>query len=425
MTFRDSGLQWIGRIPTSWRVVPTRSVLRIAKEEVGEAWVSTPLLSLTKQGVVLRDIDSGEGKMPESFDSYQVLEPDDLVFCLFDMDETPRTVGRAVQRGMITGAYTRFVVDHLVADPRFLEWYFISIDDGKRFRPLYTGLRKVIQKPRFLAAGLTLPPLIEQRAIADYLDRETARIDTLIEEQQRLIEMLRARRNSVIDRSVFGLGVTGSTPKATIGRHLAVEPLLGSIPDGWQVKRLKVVLARVEERNVDLTQPMMSLKVTGELVPRGASQQLPDEASLPRYHVARVGDLVVNPMWLTGGAVGVAEVDGAVSPDYRVFRPTGSHHPRYLHHLMRSSPYRDQYVLYTRANTTFDRRVQQPDLDNLPLPVPPIVEQEKIAAEIDRQTVRIDALISETERFIELARERRAALITAAVTGQIDVRKMA
>lgn len=207
---QDSGLQWIGLIPAHWRVVPTRSVLRIVKEEVGQAWSSTPLLSLTKRGVVLRDIDSGEGKVPGSFESYQFVESNDLIFCLFDMDETPRTVGLVAQRGMITGAYTRFVVDSAVADPQFLEWYFISIDDGKRFRPLYTGLRKVIQKPRFLAAGLALPPLAEQLAIANYLDRETARIDTLIEEQQRLVEILLERRTAVAVHAIRQPLITGS-----------------------------------------------------------------------------------------------------------------------------------------------------------------------------------------------------------------------
>jgi len=97
------------------------------------------------------------------------------------------------------------------------------------------------------------------------------------------------------------------------------------------------------------------------------------------------------------------------------------HHPRYLHYLMRSRPLVAQYSLYTRAQSTFDRRIQQPDLDNLPLPVPPLDEQRRIAGYIDEQTAQIDALIAEAEAFIELAKERRAALITAAVTGQLDI----
>jgi type I restriction enzyme S subunit len=187
---------------------------------------------------------------------------------------------------------------------------------------------------------------------------------------------------------------------------------------------LKAVLEQLDERNVGGLQTMMSLKSNGQVVPRSTlgERQEPDPANIPRYLVARPGDLIVNPMWLTGGAVGVTEATGAVSPDYRVFRSNGRHHPRYLHHLMRTRPYLDQYVLYTRANTTFDRRVQQDDLDNLPLPIPPMNEQISIAAAIDEQTKKVDHLIGRAERFIGLARERRAALVSAAVTGRIDVR---
>lgn len=270
-----------------------------------------------------------------------------------------------------------------------------------------------------------LPPDEVQRAIADYLDYETAQVDSLILEQECLIEIQRERRDAVIDRGVFGLEVaeSGEHDLRVIGRHRAIEPLLRAVPASWGIERFKATMHRRDERNADLSFPMMSLKSTGEVVPRSSTgeRQEPDEVSLPRYLIAHADDLVVNPMWLIGGAIGVSRVDGAVSPDYRVFRSVGAHHPRYLHHLLRSRPYRDQYVLYTRAQTTFDRRVQQPDLDNMPLPVPPLTEQRAIADRIDRTVSKIDAMVAETETFIALAKERRSALITAAVTGRIDV----
>lgn len=417
----DRGISWQGPTPEHWTVGPMRRFLRQSKSLVGDAWSNTQLLSLTKRGVITRDPNSGEGKFPASFEGYQLVEPNDLVMCLFDIDETPRTIGRARQRGMVTGAYTRFSVDTTVADVRFIEWAFLAIDDGKRFRPLYTGLRKVIQKPRLLAAPLALPPLREQRAIADFLDRETALIDTLIEKQHALIEKLKERREAVVVRSVFGIrGPRRDIPRLN-GRHLALEPLLAATPGHWGIERFKSCLERVELRNHDLSQPMMSLKVSGDVAPRAPMQQEPDEANLPKYLIARPDDLVVNPMWLTGGAIGVSNVSGAVSPDYRVFSIGRQHVPRYLHHLLRVRPYIDQYTLYTRAQTTFDRRVQQPQLDNLPVPVPPVNEQCQIVDHLDRETAKIDTLIEKVERHIELAQERRSALITAAVTGQIDV----
>lgn len=208
-------------------------------------------------------------------------------------------------------------------------------------------------------------------------------------------------------------------PARFIGRHRSVEPLLTGVPPSWEIRRFKALLARSNVRNEDLSAPMMSLKSTGDVVLRSSlgNNQEPDDASLPRYLVTGVNELVVNPMWLVGGAIGVSAARGAVSPDYRVFTPCAAIAPRYLHYVVRSQPYIDQYLLYTRAQTTFDRRVQQPDLDNLPLPVPPIEEQRTIGNFLDRETARIDTLIEEQQRLIDLLRERRAVTIAEALSG--------
>ncbi|MFI6888051.1 restriction endonuclease subunit S [Streptosporangium canum] len=210
--------------------------------------------------------------------------------------------------------------------------------------------------------------------------------------------------------------------RTLIGAHRAVEALLETLPESWQVMRFKAVFARLDRRNVNLEYEMLSLRSTGEVVARAemGGRQEPDEASLPRYLVAEIGNLVVNPMWLIGGGIGVSRRAGAVSPDYRVFKARELLSPRFIHYLLRSQPYLDQYLLYTRAQTTFDRRVQQPDLDNLPLPVPPLDEQRAIANYLDRETARIDTLIEEQQRLIEMLRERRQAVIESAVGHGLD-----
>jgi len=197
-----------------------------------------------------------------------------------------------------------------------------------------------------------------------------------------------------------------------IGVHRAVSSLLETRPESWDVVRFKALFDRLDQRNSDLSYEMLSLRSTGEVVARAemGGRQEPDENSLPKYLVAEIDDLVVNPMWLIGGGIGVSRRAGAVSPDYRVFRSRGALLPRFIHYLLRSQPYLDQYLLYTRAQTTFDRRVQQPDLNNLPIPVPPLEEQHAIADYLDRETARIDTLIEEQQRLIEMLRERRHAL---------------
>lgn len=109
-------------------------------------------------------------------------------------------------------------------------------------------------------------------------------------------------------------------------------------------------------------------------------------------------------MWLTGGSIAVSLVTGAVSPDYRVFELDPLVEPRFLHHLLRSQPYRDQYSLFVRANTTFDRRIQQEDLDQLPLWLPDRQEQRRIADFLDDRVARIDRIIQARDVQAQLVR---------------------
>lgn len=124
-------------------------------------------------------------------------------------------------------------------------------------------------------------------------------------------------------------------------------------------------------------------------------------------------------MWLIGGAIGVSWVTGAVSPDYRVFESRGLHDPRYLQHLLRSSPYMDQYGLYVRANTTFDRRVQQVDLDNMPVLVPPLDTQRRIADFLDYQVSRMDEAVRLRGEQIEALEDRLRVIEFEALRGSV------
>ena len=164
---KPSGMEWLGEIPEHWDLVPNRALLRLEKRLVGGAWSKYPLLSLTKRGVILRDLVNPEGKFPTSFEAYQEVKPGDLVFCLFDIDETPRAVGLSTLHGMITGAYTRFLCDASVVD--WVHLFYLAMDNGKRLKPLYTGLRKVITKSSFLSAKMPLPPASERAEIMEFV----------------------------------------------------------------------------------------------------------------------------------------------------------------------------------------------------------------------------------------------------------------
>ena len=195
--------------------------------------------------------------------------------------------------------------------------------------------------------------------------------------------------------------------------HLSASQAIAGAPPHWHRTRFKSIATRIEEHKGSRDLELLSLASAGYLSARidGGNRQQPAPESVPRYLAVEPGDLVVNPMWLTGGSIAVTGIPGAVSPDYRVFRMHPGAHPRFVHHLMRSRPYLDQYQLYTRADTTFDRRVQQGDLDNLPMALPPFDEQRRIAAFLDDQAARIDRVIEQRERQIKLESERLASVI--------------
>src|SRR5699024_3259647 len=210
-------------IDSSWDVVRADHFLSVKKTVVGEKWPDYTLLSLTKEGVVIRDFTDRQGKLPETFDSYQEVQIGDLVMCLFDMDETPRTVGISSHRGMITGAYTTFQFDQTIVVPSYFEYLFISIDDRKAFKAAYSGLRKTIRPPVFLSLRFPLPPLETQQRISDYLDRETAEIDAAVADLDRYVELLEKRRRAKITFAVEGKSnlvkdnSTESHPVANLG----------------------------------------------------------------------------------------------------------------------------------------------------------------------------------------------------------------
>lgn len=194
---RDSGVEWIGDIPATWRMAPNHAVFSESREIVGDRFDRYVLLSLTKQGVIERDMGGG-GKFPSSFDTYQVVHSGQMIFCLFDIDETPRTVGLSALEGMITGAYDVFDVNERICDSRYALYYYLVVDEGKHLRPYYRSLRKTLTATAFRHVKMPLPPVDQQRRIADYLDERCAAIDSIIDARTRQLERLEDYRKALI-----------------------------------------------------------------------------------------------------------------------------------------------------------------------------------------------------------------------------------
>ncbi|GAM72597.1 type I restriction-modification system [Vibrio sp. JCM 19236] len=198
-SYQDSGVEWLGDAPSHWNLLANKHIFRLKKNLVGKRSNEYDLLSLTLKGIIKRDMENPEGKFPAEFDTYQEVQVGDFVFCLFDVEETPRTVGLSQFNGMITGAYTVFEPKQGF-DRNFLYYFYLNLDAKKRLKPLYRGLRNTIPKESFFSFKTFVPPLNEQISITRFLDKKTAQIDEAIAIKEKQIERLRERKKSLFNR---------------------------------------------------------------------------------------------------------------------------------------------------------------------------------------------------------------------------------
>ena len=199
---KDSGVEWLGEVPSHWNLIPNKYIFKLRKNVVGKRSNEYDLLSLSLKGVIKRDMENPEGKFPAEFDTYQEVKEGDFIFCLFDVEETPRTVGLSSYRGMITGAYTIFETNNV--DKKFIYYFYLNLDSNKRLKPLYKGLRNTISKETFFSFNTFIPPLSEQQKIAQFLDNKTAKIDQAIALKTAHIEKLKEYKSVLINDVVTG-----------------------------------------------------------------------------------------------------------------------------------------------------------------------------------------------------------------------------
>lgn len=198
---KDSGIEWVGNIPSHWRVSPNKYLMKKQKD-VCSIYKGDNVLSLTMKGVVIRDLDAG-GKMPSSFDGYQKIKRGNLLMCLFDIDVTPRCVGLIECDGVTSPAYSQFIMSTR-ALASYYNYYYLMVDYTKELLHMAKNLRHSLTEDQF---GLILspqPPISEQQQIADYLDKKCAEIDKLISVKQQKIDKLNEYKKSLIYEYVTG-----------------------------------------------------------------------------------------------------------------------------------------------------------------------------------------------------------------------------
>ena len=198
---KDSGISFIGMIPSDWNVTRNKNVFSCTKELVGTASSETQLLSLTTKGIKEKDVNNPEGKLPESFDTYQFVKKNDIVMCLFDLDVSAVFSGLSLYDGMISPAYRVLHCKNNII-PKFADYWFRYISDGRKFNHYAKNIRYTLNYEDFSTLPIVQPPIDRQCRIADYLDEKCSKIDAIIEKQQTVIEKLKVYKLSKINELI-------------------------------------------------------------------------------------------------------------------------------------------------------------------------------------------------------------------------------
>ena len=292
-------------------------------------------------------------------------------------------------------------------DPRYLSWWVTADTFVEEVVARSVGVSyPAINASELGQLPVRLPALAEQRAIADYLDAETARIDTLISKKRRLIDLLTERRTTAAEDALAVLRESET-----------------SIPLKYLVHESNIRCGTAQESG------LLSVSIHHGVVPKSleSSNQTASE-DLTTYKLCHPGDIVVNRMRAFQGGLGVSSQRGIVSPDYTVLRVGSRASPRYLHFLMRSSWFVSEMTRRLRGIGATDQgqvrtpRINFADMGLIEVPVPSRDKQDELATDLTRQEAQLTQLVDLQQTQVALLAESRQALITSAVTGESRVR---
>ncbi|MEA4900554.1 restriction endonuclease subunit S [Desulfitobacterium sp.] len=416
-SYQSSELPWIKQIPCHWQYLRNRNILIENKMKVGEKSDTYQLLSLTKQGVIVRDISSGKGKFPSSFDSYKIVMPGNIVFCLFDVEETPRTVGISHDHGMITGAYNVFEIRNMI-NPDYLCFYYIAFDNIKAFKSLYTGLRNVIKMPTFMSTKIPFPPRDEQDQIVRFLDWKTSEMAHFIKEKRRQIELLIELKNSLICTVVL------HGPHRTANKRDSSVEWIQTIPAHWSEITLFQCATEQNLSNKSVRhQNLLSLSY-GKIVNKDintAEGLLP--SSFDTYQIVHDGNVILRLTDLQNDhkslRVGLSTQTGIITSAYTCLKARDNILPEYLYYLLHA--YDVSKVFYGMGGGV-RQSIGYADIRRMVIPLPPLDEQQEIVDYCREQQAKIEQMIAGIKDEIALVQELRTKTISDVVTGKVNVR---
>lgn len=426
-SYKKSGVEWLGDVPEHWNLKRFGYLFdENKKKNIGLK--ETNVLSLSYGNIKEKNIDDNKGLLPESFETYQIIEPNNIVFRFTDLQNDKRSLRSAISKyhGIITSAY---IAVKTKQNADFYNYLFRAYDLQKVFYSMGEGMRQSLKMDELNKMPVVLPNKDEQKRIVSFLDTETARIDTLIAKQEKLIELLEEQRKSIISHAV----TKGLNPNAPM-KDSGVE-WLGDVPEHWMTPSSKHLLeipitdGPHETPNfVDDGVPFIS----AEAISKGKidfdkkrGYITPElNAIYSKKYSPKIEDIYMVKSGATTGKVAMVET----TEEFNIWSPLAVFRcnknkvlPKFLLAVFNSSHFYDALVLNWSYGT--QQNIGMGVLSNIEIPCPPLKEQAEIIQHLDAQNTKFDKLISTQSQLIEKLKEYRSSIISHAVTGKIDVRE--
>ena len=404
---KDSGIKWIGSIPEGWQVVSIKSFLQ-KRKEILEKWTNENVLSLTMNGVVIRDLENPSGKMPATFDGYQKIYKGNLVLCLFDIDVTPRCVGIAYDDGVTSPAYSQYIIKE--GNLRFYYYLLLMMDNDKILLQYSRTLRSTLTDEYFGAVKVAIPKsIIEQQRIAKFLDEKTALIDDIITDTKQTIEELKSYKQSTITEIVTK-GINKNVKLVPSGIEW-----IGEVPEEWEVAKIKnISKLRNEKMPYERGQNFLALEKMVSYKP--GYIDLLTEVENGRQQVIKQGDIVFSKLRPYLAKVALADFDGHGTDELLVFNDIKIERKLFMYKLI------SEQILQPVRGASYGVKMPRANPDfiiSLPISFPSsLFEQSEIVNYLDQKVSQIDTLIIEKENLISEYENYKKSMIYEYVTGK-------
>lgn len=415
--YKDSGVKWIGEIPSHWDTKQFRRFFLIKKDVAN--CLGYDVLSVTQKGLKVKDIESNEGQMANDYSKYQIVEVGDFV--MNSMDLLTGYIDCAKQKGVTSPDYKSFRVRQAINLNK--QYYLYIFQFCYKGRIFYNLGRGVSNKGRWRLPSenlnrfmLPVPPLHEQQAIVDYLKDKTLKIEQYVSARERERELLDSLKQSEI-ANVVTKGLNPNVKMKDSG-----IPWIGEIPEHWTLRRVKFIFTESKDKSVLGKEMPLSLgKETGIIPSSEKKNKTMESASFVGCKIVNKGDIVFNRF--KARLFAISDYEGVVSSDYAVYKCKDSADPRYIVTLFGTQMYRTAFDRKASGVGDGFSRLYTDDLFSFYAIFPPLEEQQAIVAYIDEKLQKIDQYMSDLQREIDYLKEFKQRLISDAVTGQLCVTK--